>query len=289
MIGAGWRSTVKKLETITHTLPHKIAATLENVETAVPVRSRLGNEIWFVSTKDGGDAVLKIGNLDAEDGVREEASRLIWLQQFQLTAPKIIAVETVGKTEFVLMTLLRGEASHIVGSAVEPEVVIKPFAQYLRQVHSIPVETCPFGPIVSREIEAAILKLRMDQVDRQAFIADVGLKPELVLSRLEVMASIVEENTFTHGDYCLPNLMIDVDGSVGGLDWGLAGISDIHRDFMSAQLTITRNFGKEYVDLFYKHYGISDVDQSKVEFFWLLDRFSSHRIRRQLRTRAAGA
>jgi aminoglycoside phosphotransferase len=77
---------------------------------------------------------------------------------------------------------------------------------------------------------------------------------------------------FTHGDYCLPNIMLK-DGAVSGfLDLGRAGIADRYTDLALAARSIRHNMGDErLVNLFFHAYGLGEVDWRKVDYYILLD------------------
>jgi len=62
----------------------------------------------------------------------------------------------------------------------------------------------------------------------------------------------------------------------GVVDWGQASVSDRHRDFMCVELTIRRNMDKNYIHTFYEAYGIDSVDNERIRYYWLLDRFWAH-------------
>lgn len=74
----------------------------------------------------------------------------------------------------------------------------------------------------------------------------------------------------------MPNIIFKDDEVCGVVDWGLAGVADPHRDFMSVELTLRRNMDEENIRYFYKVYGIDTVDSERVRYYWLLDRFFSH-------------
>jgi aminoglycoside phosphotransferase len=82
-----------------------------------------------------------------------------------------------------------------------------------------------------------------------------------------------EDLVFTHGDYSLPNIIIN-DGSISGfIDLGNSGIADRYYDLAVAEKSIIRNFGEEYVELFFVHYGIDDIDYKKIRFYQLVEKF----------------
>ena len=59
----------------------------------------------------------------------------------------------------------------------------------------------------------------------------------------------------------------------GFIDWGRAGVADKYQDLALAIRSISSNFGKEYVHFFLVGYGIADLDESKVDYYQLMDEF----------------
>lgn len=82
-----------------------------------------------------------------------------------------------------------------------------------------------------------------------------------------------EELVFTHGDYCLPNVIMENQRVSGYIDWGRAGVADKYQDLALAIRSISYNFGKDYVPYFLAGYGIKELDESKVDFYQLMDEF----------------
>lgn len=58
-----------------------------------------------------------------------------------------------------------------------------------------------------------------------------------------------------HGDYCLPNVLLDGGRVVGYLDLGEVGVSDRWRDLAVGTWSVTWNVGPGYEDLFLAAYG----------------------------------
>jgi aminoglycoside phosphotransferase/ABC-type lipoprotein export system ATPase subunit len=74
---------------------------------------------------------------------------------------------------------------------------------------------------------------------------------------------------FTHGDMSLPNIFA-LDNHFNGLiDVGNAGLSDIYFDLVVCEISIERNYGKEYVQLFYDKIGI-EKDEFKSDYYRIL-------------------
>lgn len=74
---------------------------------------------------------------------------------------------------------------------------------------------------------------------------------------------------FTHGDMSLPNIYACNGHFSGLLDTEDAGLSDIYYDLVICEMSIERNYGKEYVDVFYEKLGI-EKDEFKSDYYRIL-------------------
>lgn len=74
---------------------------------------------------------------------------------------------------------------------------------------------------------------------------------------------------FTHGDMSLPNIFALDHHFSGLIDVGNAGISDIYFDLVICEMSIERNYGKEYIPIFYDKLGI-EKDDFKSDYYRIL-------------------
>ena len=101
-------------------------------------------------------------------------------------------------------------------------------------VHEVPVDECPFNMMLDREIEKAgynVVNGLVDEVDFDDI--RMGRTAGEVFGDLLRKRPTEEDLVFTHGDYCLPNVMIGArsgrirrlgqSGSGGPLQGHLAG------------------------------------------------------------------
>ena len=80
-----------------------------------------------------------------------------------------------------------------------------------------------------------------------------------------------EDIVVTHGDPCLPNLLIDGEYLSGFIDVGCLGLADRHADLALACWSLKHNIGPEMAEHFLEVYGRGLVDASKLEYYLLLD------------------
>ena len=76
-------------------------------------------------------------------------------------------------------------------------------------------------------------------------------------------------DTLIHGDYCLPNIILNDFKFSGLIDLDHAGIGDKHRDIDSALRTLKRNLKtNEYNNYFLECYGKNRIDPNR-QLIWL--------------------
>lgn len=257
-------------------LPEALRDRIEFDKTHARDTGRLGNHIIRVIDKVTGPAYLKIGSGIAAQDLLDESDRLDWIGD-RLPVPQVLFRDARDGWAFVLISELSGGPSHEAFNAISIPTAIEKLAEGLRRIHAVPVDDCPFDRVLENELEESARRIGTPGLDVDAFIADTGTEPGQLLDRLVAQApTIVGDVVFTHGDYCFPNLLLNGTEISGIVDWGIAGISDINRDFMSIELTVKRNCGTEWVPAFYEAYGPVEADPERIRFFWLLDRFFSH-------------
>lgn len=74
-------------------------------------------------------------------------------------------------------------------------------------------------------------------------------------------ANILKQDTFIHGDFCLPNIILDNWKFSTFIDTGLAGVGDKHIDLYWVLWSLNYNLKTDkYTDYFLEQYGKENVD-----------------------------
>ena len=202
-----------------------------------------------------------------------EKKRLDWLQG-RLPVPAFIGYEVDDRNEYLLLTAVPGRHAADLTGAEPNEKVVHLLATGLQAIHALPIHDCPFDMTLDREIERAKYNVVNGLVDETEFSgtrrsrAAAELFEELLSKR-----PADEDLVFTHGDYCLPNVMVDRDAVSGFVDWGRAGVADRYKDIALVIRSLERNTGEDLALTFSKAYGLSSPDADKIEYYKLLDEF----------------
>ena len=73
---------------------------------------------------------------------------------------------------------------------------------------------------------------------------------------------LMKNDTLIHGDYCLPNIMLDDWRFSGFIDLGNGGVGDKHIDLFWGAWTLNFNLKTDkYRDRFLDAYGRSDIEE----------------------------
>lgn len=117
----------------------------------------------------------------------------------------------------------------------------------LRRIHSLPV-----GKFFDQDHNMIVL---MEQSN---------LTPEFPLSWDLVVS---------HGDFCLPNVLIDHDGQTQIIDLGDAGVYDRHYDLYWGIWSLRFNHFEDQIPNFLSSYGLSQLDEEK---FFFIQKLCGH-------------
>jgi aminoglycoside phosphotransferase len=253
-------------------LPAGLGRELESTTLASRSVGRLGTYIYRYAPADGGPGLyLKLARLDSEDNLGDELLRLEWLQ-FRLRVPEVVSYEEWDGWRGLLIRELSGRPASDPVFASDARV-IGAIAETLRQIHALDVTDCPFRGMLDWELDQAERRMCAGAFNRTAFLRHTtGRTPEEVLDELRANRHLARETVFTHGDFCMPNVMMDGWTPSGVLDWAQASVGDRSRDLMAMLGSIEMNCDAQWQDVFLEAYG-EDVDPERIRYFTLLDQF----------------
>lgn len=220
--------------------------------------------------------ILKVLARDSITSLAGEAARLRWLQG-RVLVPAVLDFVQDSTHDFLLMSALPG--SDAASVALPPKQIVDLLADALRQLHSLPVHDCPFRHTVNDCVAEAKSCLDHGRVNVTNFDSvNVGRDPNDLYREMLATKPAQEAAVFTHGDYCLPNVMIVDERLSGFVDLGRSGIGDPYRDLALIDRTLDRNLGADWTERFFARYGLENPDPERLRFFRLVDEFFRARL-----------
>ncbi len=216
---------------------------------------------------------LKVAHKLPRRDLLEEKNVLGWLRN-KLPVPEVIHFAEDDNHDYLLLSEIPGANAAGLTDGVNKAGLVKLIAQGLRTIHEIPIDGCPFDRSLNVEIKIAQYNVNNSLLDDGDFDdARLGLSAKTLYEELIRNKPKMEDMVFTHGDYCLPNIMILENSVSGFIDLHRAGISDRYKDIALAIRSINSNLGAGLESDFFKEYGLPQPDWEKIEYYKLLDEF----------------
>lgn len=238
-----------------------------------------GAGVWRCTSDGSPPVYLKAAPTSAGLQLDQEADRLRWMKEHDLPVPAVSDYGRIGSTEFLLLEEVPGlAASEPEWTSCLPEV-ISALAAGLALLHRTSIVDCPFDQRIARQIDAARHRVAAGRVRDDDFDGiRAGRRATDLLGELLSTIPANEDLVFTHGDFCLPNIILDrgPTGEIqiaGLVDCGRAGIADRYQDLALAVRSILYNFGDRWIAPFFHAYGLPHPQEEKLRFFTLLDEF----------------
>lgn len=226
------------------------------------------------------DKVLKIRDISEE--AENEAQAMNWLEG-KLSVPRVIAHEHGTDKSYLLMTRAAGRMACDEHYLKDPKRLTGLLAQALQELWRIDISVCPLNWTLEMRLEAAQYNIEnglvdLENVEPETFGPDGFRDPRDLLQWLKKHKP-TEELVLSHGDFCLPNILIKDDNIVSFIDLGRTGIADKWQDIALCYRSLKHNYmgkyaGKEYPgydpDMLFEKLGLAP-DWEKIRYYILLD------------------
>lgn len=226
------------------------------------------------------EMVLKIQQENEE--TQNEARIMKWLEG-KLPVPQVICHEIQDGRDYLLMTRIHGSMSCADEYLQNTEHLAQILASGLNQLWNIDITNCPCNMNLDRKLKMAQYNVKhhlvdLDNVDPETFGENGFKNPEHLLDWL-FSHRPPEDFVLSHGDFCLPNILLE-DGQVSGfIDLGKMGIADRWQDIALCYRSFRDNCTGKYQkavqvsyhpDLLFEKLGIIP-DWDKINYYLLLD------------------
>ncbi len=219
-------------------------------------RCASGAEVLFID-KDGGYYLksMKRGELEAE------AKMTKYFGSLGLGA-KVLAFEQ-DERDYMLTSRVPGEDCTHLQYLSDPKRLCDLYAELLYDLHSRDYSGCPVQNRIESYSAFAHENYRTGNYDKDSFPDSFGYaSAEEAMAVIKKYGSALKNDTLIHGDYCLPNVMLDDWRFSAFIDVGNGGVGDRHIDLFWGVWTLWYNLKtNEYEDRFLDAYGRQNFDR----------------------------
>jgi len=254
-------------------VPASMSETVAGYAWARDTVGESGGAVYRLHGKPGApDLYLKHGKHKVAENIDAEAARLRWLGDY-LPVPRIVQFERTPREAWLLMTAIPGKTAYQLLEA-HPELrpaVVDALAVFLRRLHAIPGDACPFTNDIGQRLPLARARIDAGLIDAEDFDEErQGWSAGQVWDAMQTLLPLAPDPVATHGDYSLDNLLLRDGDVVGCIDAGRAGVADRYQD-LAIMWNCLGEFGAPLQERFMRSYGIADIDQRKLTLHLLLD------------------
>lgn len=254
-------------------VPASLSASLVGYEWARDNVGESGGAVYRLHSKTGApDLFLKYGRGSVAGDIADEMIRLRWLAG-HIPVPTVEGFVAIQDEAWLLMTAVPGlTAYHLLQAQSDARAgIVDALATFLRQLHAIPVSECPFTSDHVYRLTRARERIDAGLVEEDDFDGErEGWAAEQVWEAMQRLLPMPSDPVVTHGDFSLDNILI-LDGQVVGcIDAGRLGIADRYQD-LAILWSCLGEFDPSLQERLLTQYGVTDLDQRKLQFHLMLD------------------
>lgn len=248
------------------TFPSEIASFLTGADIYNSSCSNL-SLVYYIAKEQG--YFLKIA---AAGFLKTEQLMHRYFHRLCLTTP-VILYKTIDDKDYLITEPVQGEdCTHYFA---DPKRLCDTIAVNLRTLHDQPISDCPIQDRIKIYTESVLNGHDKGKYEHELF-EGLWEFPSLQFAWEAAKEGIknLEANVLIHGDYCLPNIILNNWKFSGFVDLIKAGVGDRHIDVLWGIWTLKYNLKTtQYTDRFIDAYGRDMIDKEKLRCIAAMEMF----------------
>ena len=203
-----------------------------------------------------------------------EASLAKFFESRGLTA-RVLHYQTVGEKDYLITERVPGEDATFSAYLDEPKKLCKVLAESMRMLHTAEVQGCPVENRMADYFATVEDRYCKGMFDPSIYSGGEGFKTaEEAFRMVQESRHLFESNTLIHGDFCLPNVMLDNFAFSGFIDLGNGGVGDRHIDLFWCAWSLWYNLRTDrYTDYFFDAYGREKINKDILRAVYAAEAF----------------
>jgi kanamycin kinase len=193
--------------------------------------------------------------------LEREATMMRYFHSKGLSANVLSYVSTT--EDWLLTEKIHGDDCIAAKHLEQPKRLCDTIAERLAFLHSLDFAECPVQNHTERLLAKAENNKKMDTYNEDEFPDSFGYaSADEAWAVVEKQSYLLKNDTLLHGDYCLPNIILNDWKFSGFIDLDNAGVGDKHVDVFWATWSLFFNLHThEYRERFIDAYGRDKVDE----------------------------
>lgn len=223
-----------------------------------------GARTVYIDRDDG--AYLKIA---CRDSLNMASQMQSYFSKHRMSSPVIHYISS--DRDYLITAALHGEDGTAEKYLSEPERLSEVFGQCLRQLHEVEADECPAKDKMTELLNFAkknhFHQNHLDDISRYIGNADT----DYAASEIAEGSGLLKNDVLMHGDYCLPNIILNDWKLQGFIDVADGGIGDRHYDLAWGLWTLNWNLkSPQFGQRFLNAYGWDCIDKDRLRICGLL-------------------
>jgi kanamycin kinase len=200
----------------------------------------------------------------ANGSLKKEAEMTKYFHTKGLSAD-VLAYISCNK-DYLLTEKIQGEDCTTAKYVEQPERLCDTIAERLAMLHSLDFSDCPVQNHTENCIARAKFNYRNGFFNRSLFPENWGYESaEKAIEVINTKGHLLQSDTLLHGDYCLPNIILNDWNFNGFIDLDSGGVGDRNFDIYWGIWTLFFNLKtNKYRERFIDAYGRDKVDEERL-------------------------
>jgi len=170
------------------------------------------------------------------------------------------------ESDYMLTEKIRGDDCTTAKYLENPKRLCDTIAERLLLLHAMDFSDCPVQNRTRRYIASAEKNKQAGIVNMKNLAGSGYNTPEEAWRVVETKGHLLQDDTLLHGDYCLPNIILDDWHFSGFIDFDEGGVGDRHIDIFWGAWTLLFNLDTDkYRARFFDAYGRDKIDEERLK------------------------
>ncbi|HIY58533.1 MAG TPA: aminoglycoside 3'-phosphotransferase [Candidatus Tetragenococcus pullicola] len=180
--------------------------------------------------------------------------------------PKVLAFFKKEETGYMITQRVQGNDCTTATYLSEPERLCGLLAESLRFLHSLDSSNCPVMNHTLLFLQKVIGDYSEERFNKELYTTFGNFQSaQEALEEVKKNGQLLQTDTLIHGDYCLPNVILNNWKFSKFIDFDSAGVGDRHVDIYSAIWSLGFNLGtNRYSQRFCDAYGRDEIDPERL-------------------------
>ena len=225
-------------------------------------------KVYYIE-KDGGYFLKR-----SEKGSLEKEALLTSYFAKKGLSAKVCSYISEGE-DWLLTERVRGEDCTYSKYLEQPERLCDTLAETLKALHSMDFSDCPVQNKTADYLAVAEKNYRAGMFDPSYCMPDMRVaNADEARNIITEKGHLLKTDTLLHGDYCLPNILLEDWRLSGFIDLGGAGVGEKHIDLYWGAWTLNFNLKTDkYRNRFFDCYGRDEVDEELISLIGVIETF----------------